>query len=262
MIPVSYYAPQEITSPKFAYAFAKGCRGCITTEDVLPEYLTLTGRRLGADPVALFGSPSQWPLLRKAQAVGRDYFYSDHGYFGRGLFYRITKNAYQHDGTGDADPERFLKFGKAIEPWQVSGSHVLICPNSPEHFAQHGLEHDVWLQATVATLRAHTDRELRVRWKRNQHVRIIEDLRAARACVVYSSAAALDALIAGIPVFVLAPFAAAYRMGLSDLTQIETPIYPDDREPFLSALANQQWTLSEIYRGQAWRSLSEVPLAA
>lgn len=252
MIPVSYYAPQEITSPKFAYAFAKGCRGTITDEN-----------ELFPGPVALFGSPSKWAVLRQAQQQERDWYYGDHGYFGRGLFYRITKNAYQHDGTGDADPERFLKFGKAIEPWRRKGAHVLVCPNSPEHFAQHGLDHDPWLNATIATLRQYTDRELRVRWKRGQRTRIIDDLRGAWACVVYSSAAALDALIAGIPVFVLAPFAAAYRMGLSDLALIEAPIYPTDREPFLWALANQQWTLSEIYRGQAWHSLtSEVSCAA
>lgn len=252
VIPVSYYAPQELTSPKFAYAFAKGCRGTITDEN-----------ELFPGPVALFGSPSKWPILRQAQAEARDFYYGDHGYYGRGLFYRITKNAYQHDGTGDADPERFRKFGKRIEPWRRKGKHVLVCPNSPEHFAQHGLEHDTWLNATVATLKAHTDRELRVRWKRGQKVRIIEDLCNAWAVVVYSSAAALDALIAGIPVFVLAPFAAAYRMGLHDLANIEQPLMPVDREPFLCALANQQWTLSEIYRGQAWKSLtSEVPCAA
>lgn len=247
MIPVSYYAPQEITSPKFAYAFAKGCGGCI--EDDLTY--------LHTQPFAAFGSPPVWPLLRRAQDAGLDWWFADHGYFGRGLFYRITKNAYQHDGTGHADPERWAKFGKAIDPWRRRGSHVLVCPNSPEHFAQHGLEHDTWLKSTLATLKQHTDRDLRVRWKRGQRIRIIEDLRGAWACVVYSSAAALDALIAGIPVFVLAPFAAASRMGLSDLAQIEQPIYPDDREPFLWNLAAQQWTLSEIYRGQAWRSLTD-----
>lgn len=252
MIPVSYYAPNELTSPKFAYAFAKGCHGTITDEN-----------ELFPGPVALFGSPSKWPVLRKAQAAGREWFYGDHGYFGRKTYYRITKNAYQHDGIGDATPERFEAFHRPVEPWRSTGSHILVCPNSPEHFALHGLNHDTWLREVSDTIRAHSDRTIRLRWKRGQRTFIREDLLNAWAVVVYSSAAALDALIAGIPVFVLAPFAAAYRMGLADLTRIESPLYPEGREPFLWMLANQQWTLSEIYRGQAWRSLtSEVRRAA
>jgi len=263
MIPVSYYTPDELTSPRFAYAFAKGCGGGMTTADVLPEHLRIDGRRLGAAPIALFGSPSQWPLLRQAQADGRDWYYGDHAYFGRKTFYRITKNAYQHDGTGEADPERFSKFGRPVQPWRASGAHILICPNSPIHFALHGLDHDEWLREVKETLRTVTDRPLRVRWKRGNRIRIGEELQGAWACVVYSSAAALDALILGIPVFVLAPFAAAYRMGRSDLTQIEAPLYPETREPFLWNLAANQWTFAEIYRGLAWRSLSsEVRRAA
>jgi len=263
VIPVAYYAPDELTSPKFAYAFAKGCHGSMTTADVLPEHLRIDGRRLGAAPVAFFGSPSQWPVLRKAQAVGRDWYYGDHAYFGRKTFYRITRNAYQHDGTGDAGPERFAAFGREVQPWRASGGHVLVCPNSNIHFALHGEDGDLWLKQVIATLRTVTDRPVRVRWKRGNRVRIIEDLKDAWAVVVYSSAAALDALIAGVPVFVTAPFAAAYRMGLADVQHIESPIYPDGREPFLWNLAAHQWTLSEIYRGMAWRSLTaEVPLAA
>ena len=37
----------------------------------------------------------------------------------------------------------------------------------------------------------------------------------------------------GVPVFVLADFAAAYRMGTPDLTQIESPVYPDGRQTFV-----------------------------
>jgi hypothetical protein len=42
---------------------------------------------------------------------------------------------------------------------------------------------------------------------------------------------------------------------LSDLAQIETPYYPEDREPFLWNLAAQQWTIKEICAGVAWQAL-------
>lgn len=254
MTPVSYYVPGEVTSPRFAYAFARGCNGALT-DDL--DYLF-------PGPVALFGSPPAWPLLRRARAEGRDFFYGDHAYIGRSVYYRITRNGYQHDGRGEYPPDRFHAFGRHVYPWRRSGSHVLVCPNSNIYFGLHGLDGDQWLEQTVATLKAHTDREIRVRWKYGSgHIK--DALKDAWAVVVFSSAAALDALIRGVPVFVLAPFAAGARMGLSDLSQIETPIYPDDREPFLWALAYQQWTLSEIIQGEAWRALGdpqEIPNAA
>jgi hypothetical protein len=204
----------------------------------------------------MFGSPGVWPVLRKARAESREFWYCDHGYFGRGTYFRVTRNAYQHDGAGRYPDDRFRRFNREIQTWNREGSHILVCPNSSIYFGLHGLDADAWLSETLSTLRQHTDREIVVRWK-NTPVRIKQHLENAWAVVVFSSAAALDALIAGVPVFVLAPFAAGARMGLSDLSQIETPVYPDDREAFLSALAYQQWTLSEILDGHAWRALQE-----
>jgi len=155
VIPVSYYSQNEFSSPKFAYAFAKGCGGSITDETELFD-----------GPVALFGSPALWPVLRQAQAEGRDYFYGDHGYFGnfknlRKKYFRITKNAYQHDGRGDATPERFLMMNRPVQPWRKTGGHILLCPNTATYFGLHGLNVDDWLINVRQTLSEHTDREIR-----------------------------------------------------------------------------------------------------
>lgn len=249
MKPVTYFAADEFTSPKLAYAFAKGCGGTIT-DDL--EYLH-------PGPVAMFGSPPVWPLLRRAQAEGRDFYFADHAYFGRGWFYRITRNAYQHDGLGKSStPERFERAtrGATIAPWRKTGSHVLVCPQSDIYFGLHGIDAAEWLETVTATLKQHTDREIRVRWKRSR-TPIKPDLEDAWAVVVFSSAAALDALIHGIPIFTMAPFAASVRMGLTDLSQIESPIRPDGRRDFLQVLADNQWTLPEIMRGTAWRLMQE-----
>jgi hypothetical protein len=250
VLPRSYVVPGEGTSPKFGRAFARGCGGQVT-----PSAQLLPG------PIALFGSPKRWALLQQAIAEGRDWYYGDHAFFGRGEFYRITKNAYQHDGSGNAGPERFDRFGRVVQPWRRSGSHVLVCPNSATYFGLFGLNVERWIGDVRRTLSAHTDREIRVRWKRDE-TPIAADLVDAWAVVAFSSVAALDALIAGVPVFVLAPFAAALRMGLSDLTRIESPVYPDGREPFLWNLAAQQWTLDEIAAGDAWRALQKEPCCA
>jgi len=244
VIPVAYYVPTEATSPKFAYAFAKGCGGQIT-DDI--GYLF-------DGPVAAFGSPPVWPLLDRARAQGRDVYFGDHGYFGRKKFYRIAKNAFQHDGRTPATPQRFEAFERRVQPWRRTGDYVLVCPNSAIYFKLHGQNIDEWLITVRETVAKHTDRPIKIRWKTTA-IPIEEDLAHAWAVVVFSSACAIDALIAGVPCFTTAPFAATARMGLSDLSQIESPYYPDDREPFLWSLADHQWSIQEIFSGAAWRTL-------
>jgi hypothetical protein len=244
-VPVTYAVTSEKTSPIFAKAFAAGCGGPVWRDNSL---------RPG--PVALFGSPQRWDLLQNAIQRGREWWYGDHAYFGRGRFYRITRNAYQHDGQGDAGPDRFNAHLRLVQPWRSSGRHVLICPNSPTYFRLFGMDVHEWVKGLTETLAGVTDRPVRIRWK-GQDEPIASDLQDCWAVVAFSSAAALDALIAGVPVFVTAHFAAAYRFGLPDVSLIESPVYPEHREPFLWNLADNQWTLDEIRQGVAWRSLQE-----
>jgi hypothetical protein len=249
--PVSYYVPTEFSSPKFAFAFAKGCGGPITDE-----------RELFDGPVAFFGSPAMWPLLRKAQAAGRDWLFGDHGYFGnernlRKRYFRITRNGYQHDGRGHATPARFERLQRPVQRWRKSGRHILVCPNSAVYFGLHGLNVDEWLVDVRQQLAAVTDRPIRIRWKVSA-TPIAEDLQDCWAVVVFSSSSAIDGLIAGVPCVTLAPFASTVRMGRTSLADIERPLYPSDREPFLWNLADHQWTLNEIFAGHAWRTLRET----
>jgi hypothetical protein len=243
MPPVCYYVSNEYTSPRFCAAFAAGCGGYTTTSS-----------KLRPAPVALFGSAKLWPLLQEAQRTGVEWWYGDHGYFGRYRYYRVTRNAYQHDGRGVSDGARFRQFRRPIQPWRTSGTHILICPQTEIYFGLFGINRDAWLENVTATLRQYTDRPMVVRLKKDRRP-IEADLVDCWAVVCYSSSAALDALIAGVPVFVLADFAAAYRMGTSDLSQIESPVYPPDRQTMMEVLADNQWSLLELRNGQAWRAL-------
>lgn len=246
MTPVTYIVPHEKTSPVFGRAFARGCGGKLEFSD----------RLRWAGPIALFGSPHRWTLLQHAITIGREWFYGDHAYMRRGRYYRITRNAYQFTGTSDATPERFLALGKTITPWRDSGHHIVLCPNSPTYFGLFGLDVHQWVKEVTATIHQHTDRPVRVRWK-GQETPIEQDLQDAWAVVVFSSAAAIDGLLAGVPCFTLADFAATRSMGLSDLSRIESPFRPDNREAFLWTLADNQWTMNEIRDGIAWRALSQ-----
>lgn len=252
MVPVTYARPDEFTSPKWARTFAAGCRGPVCTTATLQP-----------GPVALFGTPALWPLLNTAIQSGRDWYYGDHAYFRRQQYFRITKNRYQHDGrphpTRPLDYQRLRECGVGdCAPWRDSGSHVVVCPNSPVYMGLFGLDAHAWALDVITRLSHYTDRPVLIRWKRQAARRPLAiDLVDAWAVVVFSSNAAVEGLIAGIPCITLAPFAASARMGRTALTDIENLSYPDDRDPFLATLAANQWTFEEMQRGEAWQVLKD-----
>ncbi len=251
-LPVSYAVESEVTSPKWAAAFAAGCGGRAT--HAITE--------LQPGPMASFGTPTVWPLFAQAQREGRDWYYGDHGYFRRGRYYRVSKNAYQPSGMGHATSARFAQLHVDTTPqWKTDGSTIVLCPNSPVYMEYHtGVKIEQWLGATLGAIAAASDRPVRLRWKKDKGERPLRvDLETAWLVVSYSSASAVEALAAGIPVCTLAPWASTAHMGITDLAQIESPIYPsiDERDQFLFNLAAQQWTLDEMEHGDAWRALCD-----
>lgn len=228
------------------------------------------------------------PTIKQAQREKRALYYADNAYMrpgkDEGAYFRITKNALQHTGLGElAAPKqaraRWEQLGMPLKPWRASGGHVLVCPPLRLWGAIWGFCADEWLDNTLKELRRHTDRELRVRaklsWNDNKSANTVgyagraktslvktlaEDLEGCWALVAHSSNAAVEALIAGVPVFCTNP-CAAYALGSPDLSQIEHPRLDGDREHWAMVLAANQWQLSEMRDGTAWRALSESPAA-
>ncbi len=246
MLPVSYAVQGEKSSPRFASAFAAGCGGEATYDETL---------RPG--PVALFGSPARYALMDQARQERRDLYFGDHGYFKRFTYYRITKNGYQHAGTGTHPSDRFASLRLNVAPdWNVGGSAIVICPQSEIYMRQFGIDVRQWVLMVVEAVGRISDRPIVVRWKAQAQRRpLYVDLHDAWMVVVFSSASAIEGLIAGVPCCTLAPWASTARMGITDLSEIERPYYPADREQFFWNLAYQQWTLDEIRQGRAWKTL-------
>jgi hypothetical protein len=241
----AYAVQQELTSPQFARAWAKGC-GCEVSDD----------DELRPGNVALFGSPQRWDLLRQAQAQGRTWFYGDHAYFRRREYYRATRDAVQlTDLSGEGDALRFERLDVRMrQAWRKQGAYVLLCPNSPGYFELYGLNAQQWIRETTEQLRRYTDRDIRVRFK-NSPAEFDFEVRWAWAVVVYTSVAGVLAALQGVPCFATAP-CASMAFGSGDLSLIERPVRPDNRFEMASVLAANQWTLHEIARGQAWRQLN------
>lgn len=198
-------------------------------------------------------------LLKTAQAAGREWFYLDNGYLRPGHysgFFRVTRNAYQYTAELKPDLDRWKALGLEIRPWQP-GRHVLVCPPSSVFFEHLGLNRTDWILMVTQTLARHTDREIRFRVKprKGEPERLLaDDLRDCHAVVAFQSNVAVEALIAGVPVFT-GPISAASPMSGSRLVEIERPHYPDNRLEWAATLAANQWTLDEMRAGVTARAL-------
>lgn len=194
---------------------------------------------------------------------GYGYYYCDNSYFdcSRQLYYRVTRNAFQLSSLGVTDYARLKQMelmGLAIQPWRKNGSHVVVCEQSDQFMRLCGYRGS-WLEDTLDTLRDSTDRPLRIRqWMRDKTraMRTLQDdLKGAWALVTHSSAAANEALLAGVPVFVSGQCAALPFS--RDIRSVEEPFYPNNREEWAAGLAANQWTADEMRSGKCWNDMQQ-----
>ena len=217
--------------------------------------------RLVGGSAAFFGvTEATQHLWQQARTEGRDWFYLDNAYFdvARGRMFRAVRNAAQASGCEPPDWARWGALGVPIQPWRRQGRHVLLIAQSPTHMRVVAGQPGHWWRDALELLKRHTDREVVVRgWrsdKRALATTLGQALRDCWALVTWSSAAANEALLAGVPVFCAGPCAAS-PLGLADLARIESPIYPEGRATWAAALAGRQWTLDELRQGLAWHAL-------
>lgn len=215
-------------------AFAAGVRAAGGAATIYSR----TPAALAAGASVFYGvRPAVAHLWAQAKAERRDWFYLDNAFFdvSRERHFRVAKNRLQHDGKGKSDGKRFAALGLTVKPWRGGGDYALVCPQSDEFMATVAGDPD-WLARTTAGLRI----PFVVRRKGNR-TPFAEDLSRARCVVTWSSAAAVQALIEGVPA-VCAEECAAHRVG--------------NRQAWANVLADNQWTLEEMSKGHAWAHLS------
>ena len=202
-------------------------------------------------------------ILDEARTQGREWYFLDNGYFGRGAYFRVTRGALQLQGR-QVEPHGLARLYEHALPWrdwQRTGRHVLIVQQSPAWYDLldlGGLEQ--WTQRTVDELRRYTDRQIVIRGK-DSPIPLDEHLDDCWAVVTHSSNVAVDAIVRGIPVFVLGQSAAA-AVALSDLSRIESPLRYEDRLHWAARLSANQWTLEEMRSGQCWQELNQCAAIA
>jgi hypothetical protein len=249
--------------------FALGANGrVINTDDFVYEH--------SRDPIVLRGILKK-KIMQRCWFDNRDFYFMDTGYLGNQksalnpmgwkYWHRIVKNDIQHGNTIIERPDdRFRKLGIPIHSWKKGGRKILIAAPDEKPCKFYNIDLEEWINDTIYTLKQYTDREIVVRQRvKSRSDRILTNtLKEAldddvHALVTYNSNSATEAILYGYPAFTLAPTHAASPVSSQDLSQIETPYYPDKDKVYAWAchLAYGQYHIDELKNGAAWRMLNE-----
>lgn len=207
-------------------------------------------------------TPALRPLIQGWQASGKPWIYWDRGACRRvfatwlprgenGGYYRWHVGSFQMRTIRDVPDDRWKALRTEVKPWAKGGRHIVIAAPTFAYAEFHGCER--WTDRIVDALARVTDRPLMIRGKESKRP-LFEDLKGAHALVTHGSNAGNEAVILGCPVFVH-PSCAAALVGKTDLSQIESPIYPD-RRLWLNSLAYSQFNERELVDGTLWRLIA------
>lgn len=250
-----YPSPGKAKARLLCDAFAEGCGGAVAD----PRHGLQDGAAFFYGVV-----PETRALFERARAEGRDWYYADNAYFDRGRqgCFRITKNAFQCTRVLEPDYKRMDSIGIKVLPWREQGAHVVVCEQSAAFMELSGYKGN-WTADVLEALSRVTAREIRLRkWNRDKAkmaATLKDDLKGAWALVTHMSAAANEALLMGIPVFITGAAAAAPVASgttFEELPEIEAPVLLGGRSEWAAALCAKQWTVDEITNGKCWRDLN------
>jgi hypothetical protein len=205
----------------------------------------------------------EWLTLRTVpQAVKqrRPWWHLDNGYWnpargGNRGYYRMTYRSLSPVLLPRSDDLRIAQV--PLKPWNKNGGHVLF-GYPGVHFGM-ALDLDVkgWCDRVFPEIYERTQklgRELRVR-TRDTTRPLADDLKDCLALVTHSSNVAVDAVIAGVPVFVQ-PTSPAAPVGRLDF-DFANPVTPP-RKWWLRSLASQHFSLGEMRQGIAWHWMQRI----
>lgn len=239
-----------------------------------PESVVFTGRLAASDGI-----------LRTCLSKGARFIYFDKGYIHRGWgvknkrYIRFSVNGLhplEYFQNVPRPPDRWNRLKVPMRPFRGTGSHVIFAGCTSKFANFHDFDPVDYARAIVKTVKQWTGRPVLYRPKpgdrnspvdnpvegttlSNHHRTIEEELQNAHALVTFSSNAAIDAILAGVPAFVLGP-GIAKPISNTDLSRIEDPCFPPEKEQrqFFYDLAYCQWNGREIEKGLVWENLKEI----
>jgi hypothetical protein len=213
-------------------------------------------------------------IIKQCWADRRPFRYMDSGYLGNRPsnknphgwkhWHRIVPNDLQHNQVIARPSDRWNQLGLTVSNRQY-GKTILIAAPDEKPCKFYDIDLDTWLAETMATIQKHTDRPIVVRERNRSRTdrkinRVENALNDVHAVVTFNSIAGTEAILAGTPVFVLAPCNAARPVSNTDLTQIDNPWFPDRDQVLAWAhhLAYGQFHIDEFKNGTAERILRQT----
>jgi hypothetical protein len=247
--PIIYRPVDPPGKPMVPEAFAEGSGGTIVPT-IQPDG-SITRVEIGL-PAAVCGlMRGSLQIMQAVRAGNHPFVYLDRAYFVGGHAngrYRVVPNAFQHNWIDQRPPDRWEALGLELAPWKRGGRNIIVCPpSSPQTAELLGIE--TWLERILGGLPNVTDRPVIVRPKGTKRP-LETDLLNAHCVITPTSNAAVEAVIAGVPV-ICGPQSAAAPMGIDDLRLVEA-LKHEDREPWAWSLAYGQFTMDEMKSGLAW----------
>jgi hypothetical protein len=252
------------------------------SKDGADEYINMLAQSCGAQitdtrnfdydattsPIVLRGILKH-KIMHQCWRDSRDFYYVDTGYFGNGamkLYHRIVKNDLQHSDITPCKDDRWHRLGIDLPGVRRTGRKIIIAAPDQKPCRFYGIDRDQWISDVTDKIRLYTDRPILLRERaRERQQRVIADplyrvlADDVHALVTFNSNAAVESILAGVPAFVLAPTHAAAPVGNGDLSQIESPSWPDADKLLAWAchLAYGQFHVRELRDGSALKILQE-----
>ena len=218
-------------------------------------------------PICVFG------MLRGTSELiqqSKDYYYFDHAYlFGNKhsaskitgeRIYRLTKNYYHIRDIKKLKADDYRRIQKyrehiKLKPWKYDGDYILFIPPS-EHVRKYFWFNNHWEEQTLKTIKKHTRKPIKIRTKEDK-TPLEKDLENAYCTVSYQSTVVIQSIMNGVPSF-CANESMGVPVSLTDLSQIKDPLYTPEREYWIDSLLANQFTMSEIEDGTAWKYVSNT----
>lgn len=182
-------------------------------------------------------------------------------------------NAYFQDRAHPHD--RVAVHGLKFKPWRepTPRGHILVAGMSGKAAAADGILPERWERGVIHRLRNLTKRQIVYRPKPNWigarpipgstfgiNQTLEDALEGCHAVVSHHSNVAIEALVAGIPCFLVDGAGRPMSGCAKTLDDIETPPMPETRQQWAADLAYTQWSLQEMQTGKAWLGLRKEGL--
>lgn len=218
---------------------------------------------------------SSYPRLRIYQQHPRSkLIVLERGYLRRDKYHSVGIGGVNGNATFPIpvfpSSERFDKLGLEVKQ-NTSGENILVAGQVPWDSTVQHVDYVKWVHGTLRELSSISFRK--IVWRPhplqknaikipNDLKNVVtstksleEDLAEAHACVTFCSNTSVDAVLAGVPIFVMDPNGIAWEVANKNLKDIECPKQVNSMA-FLNRLSFCQWSLEELESGKCFKLIS------